>query len=78
MSIGGSEKFQYIPQDLENPVHTECDMHAQERPEKALSSLLWLISRLRASRKWLEQKSVLLSSVLHSLLSTGPFSKDCR
>lgn len=51
MSIGGSEKFQHIPWNLENPVHAERDMHAQERPEKALSSLLWLILRLCASRK---------------------------
>ena len=46
--MSGLEKLQHIPGNLEGPTHDQYCVHAQERPEKALTSHIWLILRLCA------------------------------
>lgn len=48
----GHAKFLLYTGEFKNGLNAKDRMHAQERLEKTLRFHLWLISRLKASRKW--------------------------
>lgn len=51
MFMGGFQKLQHILGNLEGLVHAQGCAHVQERIDKALSSHLWLTSRLCTRKK---------------------------
>lgn len=75
MCMGGFEKLQYMPGNLQSSVHTQSCVYAQERKKKTLISHLLMNLQAPSKQEVKTKKCKLPAVALKTYSNTEPFGK---